>query len=408
MKKLLLLALLALSPAPLLAEDEEDGLGPALVDLRASTSPFSFSPGVDERYDRGMAYMYRLDFAKAEAEFRRIAELDPASPAGWFALAALSWWKYSQNFDSAGAFAEVERDFISNSDKVIELAGKMEREKRSLDQAYFYLGNAYGLQGRWYAVQRSWWKAYSRGKKGRKYLKKCVEVNPAVYDAFLGLGVFDYYAATLPGALGLGAKLFVGGDRQRGMDYVRLALEKGRFFRLEARFFLIEIYSRHEKDFPKAYEQCAALRASDPTNMLFRLAELMVHLQAQDWPGVLAAAEGFLGAWGMKEQKGLEQQLGSVYLAAGDALIGLKRFEEAVEWLTGGVEKTSFPEKGWVTYCLLRRAQAYDLLGRRAEALRDYKAAHDRPNFWDSRKYSRAGLKKAPSFGEVVRQMTED
>lgn len=405
MKNYLLAALLLLSPSLSSADDD---LGPALVDLSASTRPFTLSPGADERYDRGIAHMYRLEFDEAEAEFRQITRLDPSSPAGYFALAALSWWRYSQNFDVQDSFKSVEKEFVSNSDKVIELASAMEKENRDLDQAYFFMGSAYGLQGRWYAVQRSWWKAYSRGRKGRKYLKKCVEVNPAVYDAFLGLGIFDYYAATLPGALGLAAKLFVGGDRERGMEYVKLAKEKGRFFKLEARFFLIEIYSMHEKDYKAAYAETEELKALDPSNMLFRFGEIMTHIQAEDWQGVLAESEAFLGAWQVKPQKGLEQQLAMIYLSAGDALIALKRYEEAVHWLTGGIEKTGFPEKGWVTYCYLRRAQALDLLGRRLDALPDYKKVSGRPNFWDSRKYAKAGLKRAPDYEEVYRQMTVD
>ncbi len=406
-----------LSPVPALAQPllgsatsatEDDGLGPALVDLGASTRPFVLSPGADARYDRGIAYMYRLEFDKAEGEFKEIVRLDPEGPSGYFALAALSWWRYSQNFDVQGGLKTVEEEFVSNSDKVIELSKHMVKEGRDLDQAYFFMGSAYGLQGRWYAVQRSWWRSYTHGKKGRKFLKKCVAVNPAVYDAYLGLGIFDYYAATLPGTLGLAAKLFVGGDRQRGMEYVKLAKEKGRFFKVEARFFLVEIYSMHEKDFKAAYAETAELRAMDPSNMLFRVGEIMTHIQAQDWPGVLDECGAFLGTWEAKPEKGLETQLAMIYLSAGDALIAMKRYEEAAAWLATGIEKTGFPEKGWVTYCYLRRAEALDLLGRREEALADYRIAAGRPNFWDSKKYAKAGLKNAPDYKEVYRQMTVD
>lgn len=420
MKYFLLLSLAFCAPAaaqppqaaplsgPAASNADDDGLGPALVDLRASTRPFTLSGGADERYDIGIALMYRLEFDKAEAKFREVTVLDPGSPAGYCALAALSWWRYSQNFDMESALKDVEKEFLSNSEKVIELSKKMVEEGRDLDQAYFFMGSAYGLQGRWYAVQRSWFKAYGRGKKARKFLKKCVETNPAIYDAYLGLGIFDYYAATLPGALGFAAHLFAGGDRARGMEYVQLARDKGRFFKLEARIFLIEIYSRHEKDYKAAFAECEALRAQDPSNMLFRLAELMTHVQAQDWEGALAKAESFLGAWQVSPQRGLEQQLGSVYLAAGDALIGLKRYGEAIVWLSGGIEKTGFPEKGWVTYCYLRRAQAQDLAGLRETALADYRTALARANFWDSKKYAKAGLKKAPDLREVMRQLTQD
>ncbi len=411
MRILLLLFLLSAPARAQLpaARADDDGLGPALVDLNASTRPFALSPGADERYDIGIAEMYRLEFDKAGNEFKEIVRLDPQSPAGYFALAALSWWRYSQNFDNTeGDFKAIETEFMSNADKAIELSEKLIDEGRDLDQAYFFMGSAYGLEGRWYAVQRSWWRAYTHGRKGRKFLKKCVEVNPAVYDAYLGLGIFDYYAATLPGTLGLAAKLFVGGDRQRGIEYVKIAKEKGRFFKTEARFFLVEIYSMHEKDFKAAYAEAQGLRALDPSNMLFRLAELMTHIQAKDWQGVLDECEAFLGAWQVKPQPGLEPQLALIYLSAGDALIAMKRYEEAVGWLTTGIEKTGYPEKGWVTYCHLRRAQALDLLGRRDEALADYKTTAGRPNFWDSKKYARAGLKNAPDYNEVYRQMTVD
>lgn len=410
MKKLLLaLALLLPCPAARAASASgDDDLGPALADLNASTRPFTLAPGADERYDRGIAYMYRLEFDKAEWEFKEITALDPESPAGYFALAALAWWRHSQNFDTNASDKAIEGDFILNSDKVIELSNRMIEEGRNMDQAYFFMGNAYGLQGRWYAIRRAWWRSYTHGRKGRKYLKKCVELNPGIYDAYLGLGIFDYYAATLPGTLGLAAKLFVGGDRQRGMEYVKIARDKGRFFKLEARFFLIEIFSMHEKDFKAAYAETDALKAMDPANMLFRAGEIMTHMQAEDWQGVLSECEAFLGAWQVKQQKGLEQQLAMVYLSAGDALIAMKRYEEAVRWLSDGIEKTGFPEKGWVTYCYLRRAQALDLLGRRAEAMADYKAAAARPNFWDSQKYARSGLRGAPDYAEVYRQMTVD
>ncbi len=405
MKNILLVCLFLL---PAAARAEDDGLGPALVDLNASTRPFTLSPGADERYDRGIAHMYRLEFDLAEGEFREIIRLAPEDPAGYFALAALAWWRYSQNFDMQGGLEEVEAEFAANVDKVISLGQRMEKNGRDLDQAWFFMGSAYGLKGRWHAVKRNWLRAYTNGRKGRALLKKCVELNPGVYDAFLGLGIFDYYAATLPGALGLAAKIFVGGDRQRGIEYVKIAKERGRFFKTEARFFLIEIYSMHENDFPAAYRETAELRAVDPGNMLYRLGEIMAHIQAEDWKEVLAECEAFLGAWQVKPQRGLEQQLAMVYLSAGDALLALKRYEEAVEWLTMGIERTGFPDKGWVTYCYLRRAQALDLLGRRPEALADYGRAAARPNFWDSAKYAKAGLKKAPDYAEVYRQMTVD
>ena len=138
MKYLLLLPLVFCAPAaaqpPAMppaaqatASADDDGLGPALVDLRASTRPFTLSGGADERYDIGIALMYRLEFDKAEAKFREVTVLDPGSPAGYCALAALSWWRYSQNFDMESALKDVEKEFLLNSDKEIGRASCRER-----------------------------------------------------------------------------------------------------------------------------------------------------------------------------------------------------------------------------------------------------------------------------------------
>jgi len=97
-----------------------------------------------------------------------------------------------------------------------------------------------------------------------------------------------------------------------------------------------------------------------------------------------------------------------VYLSAGDSKLALHQPQEAAAWFTQGIENTAYPAKGWITYCYLRRAQTFDLLGRREDALKDYRTALERDNFWDSRLYAKKGLKKAPDFKEIYRQLIEE
>jgi len=379
-------------------------LSPAAV----STSVFSLGPLVDAKYDRGIALMYRLEFDKAEEQFKDIIRVDTANPAGYFALAALSWWRYSQNFDVQADFKDLEAEFMRNVESAIKVCEERLDKKEALDQTYFFMGSAYGLRGRWYAVQRRWFKAYTSGNKGRKLLNKAVKINPEFYDAYLGLGIFDYFADTLPGILKIPALLFISGDKARGISEVRLALEKGRFFSTEARLFLVEIMTRHEKNFKAAFEELAALKAGDPSNLFFRLAEILTLIHAQDWRKALDECVSFLADHKKDPSPGITQQLSLVYLSAGDSYLGLNKPLEAAAWFTGGTAQTAFPKKGWVTYCYLRRGQAMDLMGKREEAVMDYRTVLARDNFWDSWKYARLAVKKAPDLSEVSRQLTED
>ncbi|MFA6435421.1 MAG: hypothetical protein WCW52_12080 [Elusimicrobiales bacterium] len=381
---------------------------PSAAHLAASTSVFSLGALVDEKYDRGIALMYRLEFDKAEENFREIIQVDTANPAGYFALAALSWWRYSQNFDVQADFKDLESEFMRNADAAIKVCEERLDKKQALDQTYFFMGSAYGLKGRWYAVQRRWFKAYKNGNKGRKLLARAVKANPELYDAYLGLGIFDYFADTLPGILKIPALLFISGDKARGISEVRLALENGRFFSLEARLFLVEILTRHEKNFKAALEEVEKLKAGDPSNLFFRLGEILTLIHAENWQKALDDCDKFLTDYKKAPSPGITQQLSLIYLSAGDAYLALNKPREAAAWFTGGMGETAFPKKGWVTYCYLRRAQAMDLLGRRDDATMDYKTVLARDNFWDSQKYAKSGLSKAPDFKEIYRQLIED
>ncbi len=373
-----------------------------------STPAFSLGPLADAKYDRGSAFMYRLEFDKAGEQFGDIIRADTSNPAGYFALAALSWWRYSQNFDVQGDFRELEDEFMKNADAAIKVCEARLKNNESPDQTWFFLGGAYGLKGRWYAVQRRWFKAYTNGNKGRKFLNKAVKANPELYDAYLGLGIFDYFADTLPGMLKIPALLFISGDKARGLSEVRLAREKGRFFSTEAGLFLTEILTRHEKDYKAALAELERLRVLDPSNLFFRLGEILTLSHAQEWQKALDECVLFLAEHKKAPLPGIDRQLSLVYLSAGDAYLALNKPREAAAWFTGGITETAFPEKGWVTYCYLRRGQALDLMGRREDALLDYGAVSARDDFWDARKYAKAAARKAPDFKEIYRQLIED
>ncbi len=401
MKLAVQLVLFLLLPAAASAAEQDNG-GALTEEI------FTLGPEIDEAYDRGIALMYRLEFDASEEVFRGVIEESSSNPAGYFAMTALYWWRAAQNFDVRSSSTDYEAEFLRHADETVRVSELMLKSGGRRDHALFFMGSAHGLKGRWYALQRSWWKSYLSGNKGRKLLKKCVGLNPALYDAYLGLGIFDYYADTLPGVLGVAALLFVRGDRERGIEQVRLAMEKGRFFPTEARIFLIDILTRHEKDLEAAVAESRLLRAGDPDNSFFWLGEILTLIHAREWDRAFDESMKFLTANVGTKQSWLAQQLSLVYLQAGDAKLALNKPAEAAAWFTQGIENTAYPAKGWVTYCYLRRGQAFDLMGRREDALKDYRAALERDNFWDSRLYASRAIKKAPDFPEVYRQITEE
>ena len=139
--------------------------------------------------------------------------------------------------------------------------------------AMFYLGGAYGNLGRYYAMNKSWWNAYWDGKKGKNYLKDVVEKNPKYYDAYLGLGIYHYYADVLPKFIKLFSFILgIEGDKKLGFQELQLAISKSKNTKTEAMFFLGAIYTDIEKDYEKALPLFNEIFGKYPNNSVAGLA----------------------------------------------------------------------------------------------------------------------------------------
>lgn len=366
---------------------------------------FTLGIETDTLWSVGLKYMYRLEFDEAQKEFEKIK---PGNPARDLALAGLKWWRYSQNFDDPTIDKPTfEKDFTLDARNAIDKCEKKLIEDPENPVYYFITGTAYGLMGRWHGLERNWWQAYKYGTKGRKYLKKALKLNPRIYDAYAGLGIFNYYADpdVLPIFLKLPALFLVKGNKEKGLKQLELAIKKGRFFSLETKIFLIEILTRYEHDYAQAIKIAGEIKNTDPENPFFCLIKIVTLLKADQWLETIEETEKFLKMHENTTHKGIAHQMAVVYLVLGDAYIMENRFALGLDALNKCIHETKFPAKAWVTLCYLRRAQIYDLLGERKKALADYKTAFDRPDMWNSKKYAEKGSSRPYELDEITKQI---
>lgn len=380
-------------------------LAVALLSGPVSAKPFEMGYGIDQRWEDGIKAMYALDFNGAEGQFRALLAENPSHPAGNLALACLMWWRMSQNFDVEEKPFELENEFFSQAEQAIDKSEAMLKTEKTA-QIYFTLGTAQGMIGRWYALQRRWWKAYVYGSRAKKYLDKAVSMNPEVYDAYLGMGIYNYYGDTIPGVMKLPALLLIHGDKKKGLAQIRLAVEKGRFFPTEARLFLINILIQFEKQYPEAVQTALDLIHQQPDNVFFQFVEVLARYNSHDWMGAIDTGREFLARHQDSSNDEVQKQLPLVYLIIGNSNLMLQQRDEAMVWLGKAINETRHPEKGWVTFAYLRRAQLYDLLGNRAKAVEDYTVAASRPEYWDSRKEAKRGLKKPYTEEDLYNKIT--
>ncbi|MBK7105154.1 MAG: hypothetical protein IPH62_07715 [Ignavibacteriae bacterium] len=136
-------------------------------------------------------------------------------------------------------------EMIKYSEKIIS---QYDGKDLSIDDK-FYFGSIYGLLGRFYGVNKSWMSAFSNGKEGKNILEEIIEIDPNYTDAYLLLGMMNYYADRLSGVTKLiTSVLGLSGDRKTGLEYLHKVDRNGVLTNWQATMILIELYSRLENN----------------------------------------------------------------------------------------------------------------------------------------------------------------
>jgi tetratricopeptide (TPR) repeat protein len=380
-------------------------LSAVLLGLLFSTTAWAISAQADRKILEGLETAYDLDFLRAATLFREADRLEPEHPAAPFFLASLCWFEFSQNADVPGTIDALEPQFNELMGEAFARAWRIYKRNRKDPEANFYLGAAYGMKGRWQLLKRQWIRAAANGYKGYKYLRRAVELDPQFYDAYLGLGMYDYYSDTLPRVLKLASMLIVRGDKKRGLRFVQLTTEKGHYSVMEAKLFLAGVYAGYEHEPQKALGIIHELRRERPDNLFLSSMEVLIRIDAKDWDGAIALAENLLPR--VIEVPYARPHISLFRLYLGEAYLGAREYEKAIEIFKTCIEQALEARKASVTFCYLRRAQAYDLLGRREDALRDYRVVQARPDFFDSEQKGRRGLRSPRSYEQVLAELFE-
>jgi tetratricopeptide (TPR) repeat protein len=233
-----------------------------------SWSQWIGAPDFDDRAQQGINAVYNLEFDRAEMEFTWLAKHYPAHPAGKFFLGMIEWWKILIAIDDES------RDdlFIKKMDDVIELCDSLLEINPDDITALFFKGGALGFQGRLRANRSSWIKAANDGRLALPIVQKAFALDPENSDILLGMGIYNYYASTIPERYPLVKPLMVffpSGDKRKGIQQLEIASEKARYAGLEAQYFLLQLHYNYERQFDKALVIATSLHRRFPKNVLF-------------------------------------------------------------------------------------------------------------------------------------------
>ncbi|MBN2382717.1 hypothetical protein JXQ70_07530 [bacterium] len=220
---------------------------------------------LDQIYHDCMDSQYENAIAVAE----KLIGLYPDEPLPRFFLSTVymymlrSYW----NLPVDGRYREIRDTFHRVSDQTVAVC---ERHQTDRALATYCQGAVLGTQALVYLQDKEWIKAYHRGKEGVALLEKTVELDPQNYDAYLGLGMFEYYCASLRGTIKILAWL-VGfrGDKEKGLEYVERARLHGTYAEGPAQVFMAAAFLNDEEKLLDGLAIARDLRTQYPHNYLY-------------------------------------------------------------------------------------------------------------------------------------------
>jgi hypothetical protein len=227
--------------------------------------------------------MYNGKTEEAVALARRLETERPEHPLGYLIEADILWWniycKWSERkYNTIDAWSHT-RPADADDDAELALADKVSKlaeaaiAKSDTAEMELYAGLGYASRARLLGLRYEKMPVARAGVEGRKHLLRCLELDPEMADAYLGLGLYNYYVDTLS-AMAKVLRFFMGipgGDKRDGLRQLEIASTKGQLTPMEARFNMAKSLRNYDFDYAGAERAAAPLLEAHPGNCIFLL-----------------------------------------------------------------------------------------------------------------------------------------
>ena len=239
-----------------------------LIAVSISHSQWIEDRVIDQRVQHSIDELYNFEFDKAESDISEVIKLRPDHPVGYFFRAMIQWERIISKFDDESQ----DEKLYKLLDVVVEICEKRLDENTEDVAAMFFKGGAVGFRGRLRANRGKWLGAANDGIVALPLVRKAYELEPNNYDVLLGIGIYNYYAAVIPGRYPFvkpAMIFFPSGDRKKGLEQLRQASLHAKYAQVEATYFLMQNYFMYEKDYANALELARKLHEKYPNNSMF-------------------------------------------------------------------------------------------------------------------------------------------
>ncbi len=342
------------------------------------------SPDFKEHAQKGINFVYDLDFERAQIEFEFLAQHYPSHPAGKFFLAMIDWWSILLNVDDESH----DDAFVKKLDGVIELCDSLLDNDDNDVVALFFKGGALGFRGRLRANRSSWIKAANDGRLALPIVQQAYKIAPDNKDILLGIGIYNYYASTIPERYPIVKPVmifFPAGDKKKGIQQLWEASLNAEFAAIEAKYFLLQLHFTYERQYDTAYSLASSLLSAFPNNAIFHRYLGRSAFMLQKYDEAVKIFSEILTRCG-------RHQRGYTPLARRDAVyyLGLckmnsRNYDEALQFLYESDEFSreldTIEQSGYMAMTNLKIGMIYDIQKKRQYAIMQYQKVLDMKKF---------------------------
>jgi tetratricopeptide (TPR) repeat protein len=233
----------------------------------------------------------------------------------------------------------------------------------------FHYASALVYRSRYDAWKKDWLGLMSDGVKSRRLLEKAIKLRPDFYDAYSGIGAFNYYAAHLPWylkpvALILGIK----GNEEEGIVELKRAARLGNYSRAEAASFLTDVVYSDKKEFRKIAKLALDLHKQYPGNLDFVRTLCFASYKLSDYRKVIRYAYPILARYRGDSIRYLS--LAYIRFYRGESYAALNtNYEGAILDYSKAIQ---MGESVLVSQAYYGRGALYERLGKRRRAIADF------------------------------------
>ncbi len=233
--------------------------------LPQQSFPSQTDKEIEDMAVKGLDKSYNFKWNEAEQIFEKIIAKYPQDPRGYHYLSSVYLWYYLSSKEKNDY-----ESFFKYSDLTIEKGNELiEKEPDNKDLLYI-IGSDYTFRAIVYSKAEHYLDAAWATKKSESFLNRVIEIDSSYYDAYLGLGLYNFAIGQIPSAFKWALSLAgIDGDKAEGIKYIRKCARYGNFSKIDAQYYLSQILAEVLFNYDSAENYLKNLIQRYPDNLIF-------------------------------------------------------------------------------------------------------------------------------------------